>query len=155
MSRILLSLDISAASTGYAVKFQNKLEFGLIKTTNKSTEGERLVLFRNELINILSKYRPTHIVMEDIFGGRNMKTLKLLAKFSGVAQECNKAFTGIDTEIMHTSTVRAYFKVKTKREIFDEVISLLGWEDKEWSFNKYNDITDAISQLICYENRLN
>jgi len=148
----VLSLDI-ATNTGWAFTFgqvRGKFEYGVIRTNSKFSEGQRLAYFRNELVKLLEEFRPSHVVIEDVYSGLNVKTMKLLAKYAGVAQEVCTSMIGIDAYIIHTSTVKSYFKAKNKRELFDFVVSLLGWEDSDIDFSKHNDIVDAIAQLLCF-----
>ncbi|RLD65024.1 MAG: hypothetical protein DRI84_07680 [Bacteroidetes bacterium] len=152
MMQRVLSLDI-ATTTGWAFNFVqtiDKFEYGLIKTNPKHSEGKRLAYFRKELIKLISKFNPTHVVIEDIYSGINVKTLKLLAKYAGVAQECCVSFANIDPYIIHTSTVKAYFKAKNKRQLFDFAVTLLNWDTNVINFKNHNDIVDSICQLICY-----
>lgn len=155
----VLSLDISASSTGWAFSFgqaRGKLELGTIETSSKFSESERLAYFRAAIAKLLVTFRPTHVVMEDIFSGLNPKTLKLLAKFAGVAEECCQTMAKVTPYIMSTTTVKSYFKVKKKEEIFDAIVELLNWHelDEDISFKKHNDITDAIAQLFCYYDQI-
>lgn len=149
----VLSLDVSAASTGWAFTFgqaRGSFNYGLIKTTSKFSRPERLAFFRQELQKLLLEFRPTHVVMEDVFAGLNSKTLIMLSKFAGVAEECCKTIAGIDPHIMHTNTVKAYFKVKNKEEVFNMIVDIFDWNLDKVKFKKHNDLTDAIAQLICY-----
>lgn len=148
----VLSLDI-ATVTGWSFMFgqgRGALSFGTIKTSPKFNESQRLAYFRNELTKLLLEFRPSHVVMEDVYSGINVKTLKLLAKFAGVAQECCTSIAGIEPYIIHTNTVKSYFKVKNKEQLFHFVVSLFGWEEEGLSFKKHNDVIDSIAQLLCY-----
>lgn len=150
LSRIL-SLDISASSTGWAFAFgqaRGQVDHGLIKTTPKQTHAERLVYFRNELMELIQMYRPSHVVMEDVYAGLNAKTLVLLAKFSGVAQETFRSMADIEPYIIHTNTVKAFFKAKNKEQVFDIIVDIMEFDD--YTYKKHNDITDAVAQLFCY-----
>lgn len=149
----VLSFDISASSTGWAFTFgqaRGKFEYGLIKTSPKFSRAQRLAYFRNEVIALLMQFRPTHIVMEDVYAGLNPKTLILLAKFAGVVEECSVSIAGVEPYIIHTNTVKAYFKAKNKKQVFDFIADILDWEEDKVSFKKHNDIADAIAQLLCY-----
>ena len=141
----IISLDI-ATKTGWAF-YDGTFKYGLIKTSPKDGEAKRLSYFRKELLKLFEKYEPTHVVMEDVYAGRNIKTLKLLAKFAGVAEECSMTEFNVDPYIIHTSTVKSYFKAKTKEILFDFVSEFL---KGKFSFKKDNDIIDAFAQLICY-----
>ena len=146
----MLSLDI-ATTTGWAfVDSENisKIKRGLIKSNSKLNLSKRLSDFREELTKLLELFKPSHVVIEDIFSGLNVNTMKLLAKYAGVAQECCMTISNIDPYIIHTSTVKAYFKAKDKQEVFNIVVDIVAWSDAV--FKKDNDITDAIAQLLCY-----
>lgn len=144
----VLSLDISASSTGWAIITKNGVECGFITTSPKLSRPKRLSLYKKELIRLFKKFKPTHIVMEDLFIGKNAKAAVVLAKFAGVTEECS--FTELDIEpyIIHTNTVKSYFKAKNKEEVFNVIVDILEWENA--NFKKDNDLTDAIAQLLCY-----
>jgi Holliday junction resolvasome RuvABC endonuclease subunit len=148
----VLSLDI-ATTTGWAFIFgqaRGKFEYGLIKTNAKFSQSQRLAYFRNELQKLLLEFRPSHVVMEDIYSGVNINTTKLLAKFAGVAQECCLSITGIEPYIVQTTKVKSFFKARSKEKLFDFMVELLGWEDDDIQYKKHNDITDAIAQLMYF-----
>jgi len=153
----VLSLDVSAASTGWAFAFgqaRGQWELGTIKTDPKRTRAERLVFFRESLVAILKALRPSHVVIEDVFAGINPKTMTLLAKFAGVAEECCKSVAGADPYVISTSTVKSFFKVKNKQGMFDAIVELYDMDPEQVSFKKHNDVTDAIGQLMCYYDQI-
>ena len=153
----VLSLDVSAACTGWAFAFgqaRGHWDLGTIKTDPKCTRAERLVFFRQSLVTLLTSLRPTHVVIEDVYAGINVKTMALLAKFAGVAEECCKSVANVDAYIISTSTVKSFFKVKNKQQMFDAIVELYDMDPEEVSFKKHNDITDAIAQLICYYDQI-
>jgi len=149
----VLSFDISASSTGWAFTFgqaRGVFEYGLIKTSPKFSRAERLAYFRNEVERLLVEFRPTHVVIEDVFSGLNVKTMKLLSKFAGVAEECCMTIAKIDPYVISTNTVKAYFKAKNKQAVFDMILEIFDWDPEQVKFKKHNDLTDAIAQLMCY-----
>ena len=150
MSWCILSLDVSASSTGWAIMAPKFGDYGIITTSPKLLRSERLVVFRAELIKVILNYKPTAIVMEDTFSGLNPKTLKILSEFAGVAKETCQQFTQIDPYIISTNTIKAYFKTKAKEDMFDVVLELLEFDKSKWTFKKDNDIIDAIAMGICY-----
>jgi len=148
----VLSLDI-ATNTGWSFFSSNKkgrMLFGLIKTNPELGVPERLCFFRQELLKLLHTFNPTHVVIEDVFLGFNVKTLILISKFAGVALECCMSFSGISPYIISTNTVKAYFKAENKEDVFNIIKEIFEWNDDEVSFKKHNDITDAIAQLMCF-----
>lgn len=150
MNKRVLSLDTAAAKTGWAFSAGRKIHYGIIKTSPKMPMAKRLVHFRKEIENLLFKLKPTHIVMEDVFSGLNVKTMKILAKFAGVAEECCMELLKVEPYIISTTTVKSYLKAKKKEDVFHAVISILEWQEEEFTFKEHNDIMDAIGQLLCY-----
>ena len=145
----ILSLDVSAAKTGWCVWSKKKgFVCGTIETKPKFNRSERLNQFRLALAKVLKKHKPKHIVIEDGFSGINVKTLKALAEFAGVAKEVCQDTLGIDPYVMSNHTVKSYFKVKKKEELFAFVVHILG--RKDLTFKKDNDIIDACAQCMCY-----
>lgn len=150
-NRIILALDVSSSSTGYAVFKKGrwtkaKNSYGVIKTSSSMTLGARLCKFRDEVEELIDRVKPTHIVIEDVFSGRNVKTMKLLARFNGVAIELSKR--KIDTEplIVLTASVRKFLKCgRSKEEAFSYICDRYSLD---WKFKKTNDITDAISLAL-------
>ena len=149
----ILSLDI-ASTTGWAFVCgdadKNSFKFGLIKTKVKDSRAQKLVYFREELLMLLNRFRPTHVVIEGVYAGPNTKTLVLLSKFAGVAEECCLSVMKIEAYIIHTSTVKSYFKAKNKEQVFNFIVDIFDWDSEKVSFKKCNDITDALAQLVCY-----
>lgn len=151
MSVKVLSLDISSVCTGWAFVECSKewrIAYGVIKNRGTCNQSEKLTNFRKELIRVLEKYKPTNVVIEDVYQKINVKTYGVLSKFVGVAQGCCFEFLGVDPYIISTKTVKSFFKAKDKGEVFAFVVHLLGL--KGFTFKHDNDITDAIAQLLCY-----
>jgi len=149
----ILSLDISASTTGWAFTLStpnSKFKFGTIKTSPKITRAQRLVSYRNDLIKTIDKLNPTHIVIEDVYSGLNVKTLVLLAKFAGVTEEVCLSRARIEPYIIHTNTVKAYFKAKNKENLFDFILNIFSFNIEKFKFKTHNDITDSLAQLLCY-----
>lgn len=151
MEARVLSLDVSSSSTGWAFvssKKKSKIKYGLIKTSSKHSRPRRLLEYKKELKELLRRFKPTHIVIEDIYSGPNIKTLILLAKFAGITEECGLSTCAVEPYIIHNNTVKSYFKVKNKEEMFEFMVDIFEWKDA--NFNKHNDITDSLGQLLCY-----
>ncbi len=147
----VLSLDLSLASTGWAYTFGQARgipNFGLIKTNPKFSHSERLAFFRNELTKLLQEFRPTFVVIEDVYSGINKNTLVSLSEVRGIAMETCFSVSAVEPYVINTNTVKSFFKVKNKKELFDVIVDILEWEGA--SFEKHNDLTDACAQLMAY-----
>jgi len=150
----ILGLDISTKSTGW---FITKSSCGVIKTGDKLNFDERLVSFREQLNQILSKYRLDLVIIEDAYyrpGFGSIHTLKALVKFAGVAQELC-AGKNLRTEIITATMARKHccgeqegkfkkpevFKFFVDKEDFDKVCQRL--YNRPCNFKTDNDLTDA------------
>jgi len=146
-SNVILALDVSSSSTGFAVLRNGRwnkssTSYGMIKIPSKLPLGERLVMFRDHISTLLDKVNPDSVVIEDVFSGPNVSTMKLLARFSGVAVEVTRRNLKQEPLIALTSKVRAFLKCgKKKINAFDYVCDRY---NLNWSFNKMNDVTDAV-----------
>jgi len=143
----ILGLDVSSSSTGYCIINNGRLlksTLGTINPNSKSSYGERLKYFSDELLALLKTHKPDKVVMEDIFKGPNAKTFKILAMFRGVCFLTVFNEIGKDPICVMPTEARKLVGVAgiTKEDSFDFVIRKYAFSDYE--FNTHNDITDAI-----------
>lgn len=147
----ILSLDISASCTGWSFLTNNSknIKYGTIKTDKKLETAERLDFFRKELIKVIKKYKPTLVVLEDTFVGKNPKVNKLLSKFGGVAEQLVYELIDEIPLIISNKTVKSFFSTTKKEKLFIIVSDIIGWKDQEkFTFKEYNDIIDSIAQIL-------
>lgn len=149
----ILSLDVSASSTGWCYT-DNGIDFlcGLIKTNPKDSRSVRLLKFSTELEELLLKLKPNFIVQEDTFSGKNVKTLKILSEFAGVSKLTCMKILSLEPYIITNKTVKSYFMVPTKEELFCFMCDI--FELFHLSFSKDNDIIDAKAQLLCFADEI-
>lgn len=145
--KVILALDVSSRSTGWCVLRdgrwnKSKASYGFIKISSSLTLARRLVLFRNELQAVIRAVHPTHIIIEDVFRGRNVSTMKLLARFNGVAIELSRRLLRRDPVVALATEVRSFLGCGRKKE---EAFKFVCAKYKlDWSFSKMNDVTDAL-----------
>lgn len=153
---VILALDVSSSSTGFAILrggrwTKSGASYGHIRTSSKLTLPQRLVLFRNSLDELIEKVKPTHIVIEDVFSGRNVSTMKLLARFNGVAVELSRRVLKKDPHIVLTTEVRSGLGCgRSKEEAFAYICQRY---NLDWEFKKMNDVADAL-MLALYEHKV-
>lgn len=141
----ILALDISTKSTGW---FVSKRSCGVVLSSKDFTFAERLALFRIEIEQLVLKYKPDVVVIEDSYyrpGFGNIHTLKTLVKFAGVAIEVCGAHK-IPVEIITATQARKYCcgsKKLDKKGVFDYFVGK--YELNAWTFAKDNDKTDAMA----------
>jgi len=89
---ILLAIDSGVEKTGFAVFSRVNLHTGdprliasgLIKTDKKLPIQVRLSKIFDELTNIIKKYKPTIVVLEQLFFFRNQKTAIQVSQSQGI-----------------------------------------------------------------------
>jgi Holliday junction resolvasome RuvABC endonuclease subunit len=151
MRDVILGLDVSSTSTGFCVLKRGRFtkspkDFGVISPDKNLSLGEKLVFFRDSLQRLLEKYKPTKVVIEDVFI-RHKSVVVLLSRFSGVAIEvCTKA--GLEPELLTATEVRAVFGLKNKKELAFQYI--VDRYKLDWTFNKYNDIADSLLLALAF-----
>lgn len=82
---IILSIDSGIEKTGYALfKNKNYLISALIKTNKRLTTEERLLVIYSKLKEIIKKYQPDKIILEQLFFFKNQKTAIKVSQAQGV-----------------------------------------------------------------------
>lgn len=86
---IILAIDSGFERTGYAVISYQKsvvsyLTSGLIKTSAKKTLSTRLLEIHTSINQLIEVWRPTVVVVEQIFFFKNQKTVIPVAQAQGI-----------------------------------------------------------------------
>jgi len=89
MPRIILGVDPGIADTGYGVISDDKgkiscLTYGSIKTSAKDDLITRLSQLHLELDEIIKKYQPAFVAVEELFFSKNVKTALIVGHARGV-----------------------------------------------------------------------
>ena len=105
----LLALDQSSRVSGYAIFIDGKLEtYGKIDLKQEDV-GERLVIFRRKVSELIADYDIDEIAFEDIYmDGKkvnNVSTFKVLAEVFGI---CDELFTELN--IKNTAVLAGTWK---------------------------------------------
>ena len=165
---VILGLDASSASTGFSI-FDNKglAAYGIIKPDGNDWR-ERLVHQAPQLKEIIEKYNPTQIVMEDVplNGKGGLKILVVLGAVQGMILGLASSYripikfvtpnewrskVGLFTG-NRDDTKRDEMKKKSVEFVNQEFGLKFKWISKSSKFNE-DDISDSI--LIAYSQILN
>lgn len=87
---IIIGLDPGSLFTGYGVvKYDGRnvtyIHHGVIKNSSNTEISNRLVKIGKELLALFEEYKPTHVVVEKIFLGKNVDSAFKLGHVRGVA----------------------------------------------------------------------
>lgn len=155
---ILLSLDVSISSTGYAIFEENDLvTYGKIITKKKDFETEDLRI--NYICDIIKEitieYSIDKLVCEEQFAGINQSTILLLRKLIGAIMRTVNEY-GISIKYYYPVQWRKILNInkgKDKKELAYNYLAdnnIINFEFKPKGANKNDDICDAICIGIAY-----
>lgn len=159
---ILLGLDASSSSTGWAIFDKKGLAaYGVIKPQGEDWR-DRLVHQGSNLKNIIEKYHPDKIIMEDVpLKNGNSKVLVILGAVQGFIYGIAASY-GIPVQFILPSEWRSPLglydgtregtkRKELKRKSIEKANELFGlnlvWVSPSSSKNM-DDIADAV--LLCY-----
>ncbi|MGI5848588.1 MAG: crossover junction endodeoxyribonuclease RuvC [Christensenellales bacterium] len=150
---IILGIDPGIAIMGYGVvRSQNDrvslLECGTIETKADTPFPRRLALIHSNVKELLHKYDPDCVAFEELFSGKNVKTVIQVAQARGAAMAA--AFgTGAGlyeyTPIQIKQAVVGYGRAE-KKQVQEMVRVLLGLD----MIIKPDDAADAVACAICH-----
>ena len=151
---IILGVDPGTAITGFGViESQNNktsvLDVGCILTDKNLDMPERLNLIAKELKNIIKKYKPQVMAVEELFYFKNKKTVITVAQARGVILFVGKN-QGLEiceyTPLQVKQAVVGYGRAE-KKQVQQMVKSILDLKE----IPKPDDAADALAVAVCCE----
>jgi crossover junction endodeoxyribonuclease RuvC len=150
---IIMGIDPGFAITGYGiVKYEgNKfsvIDYGAIETKASTAFPQRLLFLNNKLEELIKKYRPSAISVEELFFNKNIKTALAAAHGRGVAL---LAASKSEAEIFEYTPLQVKQAVvgygrAAKAQIQQMVKVILNLPE----IPKPDDAADALAVAICH-----
>jgi crossover junction endodeoxyribonuclease RuvC len=86
----VLGIDPGTVTTGYGVIASDNdeltaVDYGAIKCKARSPIGERLFLLYNSILDVLSKYQPDAVAIEEPFVAKNVRSAMAVGRAQAVA----------------------------------------------------------------------
>ncbi|NQU66477.1 MAG: crossover junction endodeoxyribonuclease RuvC [Candidatus Marinimicrobia bacterium] len=86
----ILGIDPGLTQTGYGIiqvtgTQTTMVDYGIIKPNAKETLPQRLITIFNDVAEIIEKYTPSVMAIEDIFYGKNIRSTLMLGHARGAA----------------------------------------------------------------------
>ncbi len=148
----ILGIDPGTGILGFGIIDVDKsgksslVDAGVIRTPAHQADSERLITIFNELQEIITEHKPTHMSVEKLFFIRNITTAISVAQARGVVLLCGKQhnlelyeFTPLQIKMAVTSYGRA-----DKKQIQEMVRVILGLE----TVPKPDDAADALAAAL-------
>lgn len=146
MSKVL-SFDQSTKLSAYSWWIDGKyIESGYIDLHKNKNTSERVKKMGIELCNIITKYQPDNVIIEEVTQQSNPQTLKLLARIQGIIIGFCAAHD-IDTYIIEPSKWRSILQFKIgagvkREELKDQAIKYIK--------DKYDlDLSEDECESVC------
>ena len=150
---IILGIDPGVAIVGFGVieysgsKFKT-LEYGVIRTPAGMDTEKRLASIYRELGDIIKKYKPDAMAVEELFWNTNQKTGIAVAEARGVILLCAELL-GIEifeyTPLQVKQSVVGYGRAE-KKQVIAMVSMFLNIKEKI----SPDDAADALAIAICH-----
>ena len=151
---IILGIDPGIATLGYGVIEKDEkgncraVDYGVVKTPKEESLPVRLALLEKGVNEVIEKYKPDEIAMEELFFTKNITTGIAVAHARGVAmlacvKSCGRLFEYTPMQIKQALT--GYGRAD-KQQIQQVVASLL----KLKTIPKPDDAADALGIALCH-----
>ena len=150
---VILGIDPGLAIVGWGVIESYRgnirpLAYGAITTPAHTDIEQRLLMIRNDLKEVISKYKPDEMAIEELFFNTNITTGIAVAEARGVIL-CTAHELGVKiseyTPLQVKQAVVGYGKAE-KHQVIAMVTSLLKLKQAP----KPDDTADAIAIAICH-----
>ena len=149
----ILGIDPGTATTGYGVieKVGSKytlVDYGVVLTPAKTELHHRLDTIFDELTDIIIKYQPDEVVVEELFFATNAKTAISVGAARGVillAAQKQKVPIAEYTPLEVKMAITGYGKAD-KRQIQQMVKAILSLKE----IPKPDDAADALAIALCH-----
>lgn len=150
---VILGIDPGLAIVGWGVIEYNAsrfkvLGYGSIETPAKTATEDRLLLIYKGLRQIIEKYRPDQMAVEELFFNTNITTGIRVAEARGVILMCAHEL-GVKifeyTPLQVKQAVVGYGRAE-KKQVISMVTMLLGLEKPP----RPDDTADALAIAVCH-----
>lgn len=150
----ILGLDPGTAITGWGVIVEKRKEphlkaFGCIETSKHKSDVERLQEIASDLEEVIDKYKPDEVAIEDLFFFKNLKTAMKVSQARGVLlliSAQNKVSVAEYTPLQIKQALTGYGRAD-KKQVQIMVKNVL----KLKAVPKPDDAADALAAAICHQ----
>lgn len=153
----VIGIDPGSAIVGYGIIDYNSnkysiINYGVVLTSKDLSVEERLKIVYDEISNILKKYKPEFMAIEDLFYFKNNKTVISVAQARGIillAGKQNNIHITSYTPLQVKIGITGYGKAD-KKQVQQMVQKFLGLSE----IPKPDDAADALAICITHINSL-
>lgn len=151
---IILGIDPGIATLGYGVIDKDErgncrvVDYGVVTTPKEESLPTRLVLLEDGVYQVLKRYRPDEIAMEELFFSKNITNGIAVSHARGVAmltcvKYCNKLFEYTPMQIKQALTGYGRADKQQMQRVVTEALKLE-------SIPRPDDAADALAIALCH-----
>lgn len=151
---IIVGFDPGLATLGYGViKKEAKgkpelIDYGIISTPKEENLAVRLCLLEKGIKQVIDKFKPDEIAMEELFFAKNVKTGIAVAHARGVllltaVKECGKIYEYTPLQIKQALTGYGRAEKKQIQAMVQKFLNLK-------SIPRPDDAADALAVALCH-----
>lgn len=150
---VVLGIDPGMAIMGYGVVSGDNnryevLDYGVVTTDPGYDNAQRLLMIFNGMENLINRYKPDAIAIEELFFNKNVKTALMIGHARGVIVLAG-ARRGIDmfeyTPLQVKQSVVGYGRAE-KQQVQQMVKLILNLKEMP----KPDDAADALAVAVCH-----
>lgn len=153
---MVLGLDLSSVNSGYSILDNLSLiAFGSIKPPASASHDEKLLFIYNAINILFNTYQITEVAIEDQHFAKNISTLKLLVRISGVAMLCAQQHRAI-TALYPATTIKLNFTGNGKADkkmMVARAIDIYNLEKGQIDDNIADAIATSYTHIVKTTNR--
>jgi crossover junction endodeoxyribonuclease RuvC len=151
---LVIGIDPGTATTGYGLVRQDAqgelitVDFGVIKTSAKSSMADRLLQLYRELSDVISLHRPESAAVEELFFQRNVSTAISVGQARGIVLLA-LAQAGIPVDEYAPSVIKqaiSGYGGADKQQMQQMVRTILALD----AIPRPDDAADALAVAICH-----
>jgi len=149
----ILGIDPGTIAMGYGVIESSDdkitlIDYGALTTTARSPIGERLSYLYNQLLEIVSRYQPDSVAVEQPFLAKNVKSALAIGRAQAVAilAAANKEIPTYEYTPTQIKQRVANYGASSKEQIQEMVKLQLGLSETP----QPSDAADALAVALCH-----
>ena len=136
-------------------KKKEVLDYGIISPDTKSNLSNRLQTIYNDIIEIIDRFKPNTVAIEEVFYGKNVKSALLLGHARGVAMVSASKY---NIPVFEYSAKKVKQAITGNGNAHKEQVKFMIMKDLNLkNFNAPIDASDALAIAIChlYQTKIN
>ncbi len=157
---IILGIDPGLVQTGYGlIKINGEkkevLDYGIISPDTKTNLSNRLQTIYNDIVEIIDRFKPNTVAVEEVFYGKNVKSALLLGHARGVAMVSASKY---NIPVFEYSAKKVKQAITGNGNAHKEQVKFMIMKDLNLkNFNAPIDASDALAIAIChlYQTKIN